>query len=308
MRMITSENLWCARAIALKCNLIDKKESLEQWVCTEGPIMKDYTAGLRRRFDEFNECVKEEVVKKIAFKTVCSKLRVLSRCDPEVKYLMVTGLKEDAVVACTGNGVNDVNSIKKADVGISLGTKEGCEITKNYSQIVLLDLNFSAILQALMWGRTIYSNVRKFMQLQLTINLVITVVILSGALLNGESFLCPIQMLWINIVMDTLGALSLATEPPSMSVMTNQKPLKRNESVVTPVISRNIILCAGYQVFVLLFILLKGPIIFNLTYKLSDGFYHENGEATHKLQLYTLLFHTMVMMTNCQMINSRRTN
>ena len=81
-------------------------------MCTEGSVLKNYTAGLRRRFDEFNDCTKEEVVKKIAFKTVCSKLRVLARCNPDVKYLMVTGLKEDHIVACTGNGVNDVESIK----------------------------------------------------------------------------------------------------------------------------------------------------------------------------------------------------
>lgn len=127
---------------------------------------------------------------------------------------------------------------------------------------MLLDDNFKSILVALMWGRVIYSNVRKFLQLQITINIVIMVLVTIGSVVFGDTPLTPVQLLWLNIIMDTLGVLALATEPPSPNVLTKQRPLKRDEKVVTPAITRNIILSAAYQIIILLIILFAGKEMF----------------------------------------------
>jgi len=309
MRLVTSENLWCARALALECGLITKKESLEDWVCSEGSNLHGYVAGLRKTYDEFEECDKETVVKKVAFEQVCRSLRILARCSPEVKYLLVTGLKDKNLVAVTGNGTNDYKAVKKADVGIAMGNRQGCEITKDASSIVLLDEKFNSILEAVVSGRTIYSNVRKFLQLQLTINLVTMVILFCGAVTYGETPLTPVQLLWLNIIMDTLGAIALATERPNDSVLKNVKPLSRNETVLTPILARNIMLQAAYQILVLLLLFYKGKAWLGYQYTSSTEFYDPfTGEPTDKLFHYTLVFHSMVLMTFSQLLNSRKIN
>ena len=110
--------------------------------------------------------------------------------------------------------------MKNADVGLSLGNRMASEVCKDSSDIVLLDDDFKSILIALMWGRAIYGNVRKFLQLQLTMNIVIMVVMLVGSLILGDTPLTPVQLLWINIIMDPLGVLALSTEPPSPNILT----------------------------------------------------------------------------------------
>mmetsp|Transcript_7019 Transcript_7019/g.5264 ORF Transcript_7019/g.5264 Transcript_7019/m.5264 type:complete len:174 (+) Transcript_7019:775-1296(+) len=173
-------------------------------------------------------------------------MRVMARSDSEVKATVVTGLIQNNLVAITGAGINDVRALELADVGLSLGNRICSEASKDASSIVLLDDDFGTILDTLMWGRAIYINIRKFMQLQLTMNIVILTVQLVGSVTLGDAPLTPSQLLWINIIMDTLGVLALATEPPTNSVLTNIKPLQRNEKIMTPAIKRNIVISAVY--------------------------------------------------------------
>ncbi len=163
LRLLTHENLWAARAIALRCGMITKQESLVPYACMEGTDMKEYVSGLKEIHDQFGDPVGEEIIKKVAFKAVCSQLRVLGRCTPDVKYMVVTGMKEDATIAVTGHGIHDVETLKQADVGISFGPREGGEISKEHSDIVLLDESFKSLMLTVMNGRGIYSNVRKFL-------------------------------------------------------------------------------------------------------------------------------------------------
>ena len=139
----------------------------------------------------------------------------MARSRPEDKYALVTGLKERGnVVAVTGDGTNDAPALKKADVGFAMGIT-GTEVAREASAIILLDDNFNSIVKAVEWGRNIYDSIRKFLQFQLTVNGVAIVMAFMGASILKQSPLTPVQMLWINLIMDTLAALALATDPPA---------------------------------------------------------------------------------------------
>ena len=157
---------------------------------------------------------------------VRDQLKVLARSSPTDKYIMATGLKQlHHVVAMTGDGTNDAPALKKADIGFAMGIA-GTEVAKEASGIILLDDNFSSIVTAMKWGRNIFDSIRKFLQFQLTVNMCALIMAFSGAAVLKESPLSPIQMLWVNLIMDTLASLALATEPPSDELL-ERKPYSR---------------------------------------------------------------------------------
>lgn len=130
--------------------------------------------------------LKEEIGNKKVFRDIVAKLKVLARSTPEDKYMLVTGLKEmNAVVAVTGDGTNDAPALKKADVGFAMGIT-GTEVAKEASDIILLDDNFASIITAVKWGRNIYTNVRKFLQFQLTVNVVAMFIVFMGGVVVAD--------------------------------------------------------------------------------------------------------------------------
>jgi Ca2+ transporting ATPase len=146
---------------------------------------------------------------------------VLGRSTPEDKYMLVLGLRDlGSVVAVTGDGTNDAPALKKADVGFAMGIA-GTEVAKQAADIILLDDNFQSIVTAVKWGRNIFSNVRKFLQFQLVINIgAIIIMIIGTVTLEPDAQpLNTIQMLWVNLLMDTFAALALATEDPSTALL-----------------------------------------------------------------------------------------
>ena len=228
VRMVTGDNKNTAIAIAKEAGILDT-----EWLptgendCTvmEGKDFREFVGGLVK-YGEGEEAT-EGVGNLENFRQVNDQLCVLARSSPDDKYLMATGLKQlKNVVAMTGDGTNDAPALKKADIGFAMGIA-GTEVAKEASGIILLDDNFSSIVTAMKYGRNIFDCIRKFLQFQLTVNFVALVMAFVGGAVLRESPLNPIQMLWVNLIMDTLASLALATEPPTDELL-QRKPVHRN--------------------------------------------------------------------------------
>ena len=174
---------------------------------------------------EFAELSDEEV------KVRVSELKIIARARPMDKKRLVETLQlNNEVVAVTGDGTNDAPALNTAHVGLSMG--DGTSVAKEASDITIIDNSFSSIGRAVMWGRSLYKNIQRFLLFQLTVNVAACFLVLVGSFMGTESPLTVTQMLWVNLIMDTFGAMALASLPPSQSVMSD-KPRKREASILT---------------------------------------------------------------------------
>lgn len=181
---------------------------------------------------EFNLMSDEELKERI------SDLKIMSRARPADKERLVRLLQEQGeVVAVTGDGTNDAPALNKAQIGLSMG--DGTSVAKEASDITILDNSFKSIAQAVMWGRSLYINIQRFILFQMTINVAACLIVLIGAMLGTASPLTVTQMLWINLIMDTFAALALASLPPDHSVLSD-KPRSRDAFIITKEMKRRI--------------------------------------------------------------------
>ena len=185
-------------------------------------------------------------------------LRVLARALPLDKSRLVKLSKEmDLVVGMTGDGVNDAPALKKADVGFAMGS--GTEVSKEASDIVILDDNFLSIAKAILFGRTIFKSIRKFIIVQLSINFCALSLSIIGPFIGIDTPVTVVQMLWINMVMDTLAGLAFAFEPPMLEYM-KEHPKKKTESIINKYMLSSILWTSIYSA-ILCFFFLKAPIL-----------------------------------------------
>jgi P-type Ca2+ transporter type 2C len=168
------------------------------------------------------------------FKDVRKSLKIIARTTSEDKFVLVAGTKmKGGLVAVTGDSITDAESLKKADVGLCMGS--GCEVAKDNSDLIILDNDFYSIYRSIKWGKAIYVNIRKFIQFQLTINLVICFITVIGGCTIGKTPLNIIQMLWVNLIMDVLGAIALGTESPGNE---NISRISRKDGIINAVMWR----------------------------------------------------------------------
>ena len=202
--------------------------------------------------------IKKDAIKNIEnFQKLTKNLLILARAQPLHKYALVLGLKSlGNVVAVTGDGTNDAPALSKSDVGFAM--IDGTDISKDASDIVILDNNFSSIVTAIIYGRSIYENIRKFLQFQLTVNFCACFLVFICSCIGNETPLTSIQMLWVNLIMDSLGSLALATEPPYDDLL-HRYPTKKSESIINVTMWKHILTQSIFELALLVFIYIYGP-------------------------------------------------
>ncbi len=230
-------------------------------------------------------------------------IKILSRARPNDKERLVKLLKQRGqVVAATGDGTNDAPALNAADVGLSMG--DGTAVAKEASDMTILDNSFSTIANAVMWGRSLYKNIQRFLLFQLTVNVTACFLVLVGAFMGTESPLTVTQMLWINLIMDTFAAIALASLPPSRRVMEN-KPRDRNASILSKSMRIEILGVGSFFFFLLvamLYIFEHGEYTSMRDLFLNLHIGERDGLSTYEL---TLLFTTFVMTHFFYLFNAR---
>ena len=208
--------------------------------------------------DFYTEKLKKERVHDMqAFKEIIKDLRVIARARAIDKYALVLGLRElDNVVAVTGDGTNDASALSKADVGFAMG-KTGTDVARDAADIIILDDNFNSIVHAIKWGRNIFDNIRKFLQFQLSVNFSAVLLVFICSCIGSESPITAIQMLWINLIMDSLGSLALSTEDPSDELL-YREPHSKREYIINNTMWKMIIMQSLVQFCLVLYLYLYG--------------------------------------------------
>ena len=200
---------------------------------------------------------KEKVHDMETFKEIIKDLRVIARARAIDKYALVLGLRElDNVVAVTGDGTNDASALSKADVGFAMG-KTGTDVARDAADIIILDDNFNSIVHAIKWGRNIFDNIRKFLQFQLSVNFSAVLLVFICSCIGSESPITAIQMLWINLIMDSLGSLALSTEDPSDELL-YRRPHSKREYIINNIMWKMIIVQSLVQFSLVLYMYLYG--------------------------------------------------
>lgn len=271
VRMVTGDNVTTARAIAGECGILRMDEDN---IIMEGP--------------KFRQLSNEEM------DSILPRLRVLARSSPEDKRILVGRLKHlGETVAVTGDGTNDGPALKMADVGFSMGIA-GTEVAKEASSIILLDDNFSSTITALMWGRAVNDAVKKFLQFQITVNITAVVLTFVSAVSSdsNHSVLTAVQLLWVNLIMDTLAALALATDAPTKKIL-ERPPQPKSEPLITINMWKMIIGQAIYQLVVTFVLYFAGMSIFSY-------------QPDQRKELDTIVFNAFVWMQIFNEFNNRR--
>ena len=237
---------------------------------------------------EFEELTDEQLLDRI------EDLKIIARARPMDKKRLVEALqKKNQVVAVTGDGTNDAPALHTAHVGLSMG--DGTSVAKEASDITIIDNSFSSIGKAVMWGRSLYQNIQRFLLFQLTVNVTACFLVLCGAFMGTESPLTVTQMLWINLIMDTFAAMALASLPPSESVM-QDKPRNRNAFILNKQMIANIVGVGGF-----FFVMLLGLLyIFQHAdiHQLTDLLTLQLGEKGHVTAYELTLLFTIFVMTH----------
>lgn len=281
VKVVTGDTPKTAIAIARKINLWNDKTDTEKNIITGVELAKLSDKQLEERAMD---------------------LKIIARARPMDKKRLVEALQRlDQVVAVTGDGTNDAPALNKADVGLSMG--HGTAVAKDASDMIIQDNSFSTIANAVMWGRSLYKNIQRFLLFQLTVNVAACFLVLFGAFLGTESPLTVTQMLWVNLIMDTFAAIALSALPPQKSVM-NDKPRDPKAFILDSSMLCNIFGVGGFffAILLVLLIIFQHADITSMSDLLNFSFGERSSVSTYEL---TLLFTIFVMTHMGYMFNAR---
>ncbi|DAZ99872.1 TPA: hypothetical protein N0F65_008615 [Lagenidium giganteum] len=298
VRMVTGDNISTARSIAGKCGIVKPDD---------GALVMEGLEFRTRVLDGKGNLIQSE------FDKIWPFLRVLARSSPKDKYTLVTGLMQSNVmpygpqiVAVTGDGTNDAPALKKANVGFAMGIS-GTAVSKDASDIILMDDNFTSIVQAIKWGRNVYDSIAKFLQFQMTVNVVAISLAFIGAVVLEQSPLSAVQMLWVNLIMDSFASLALATEAPTPALL-ERRPYPKTKPLLSKAMTKHILGQSMYQLIVLLVLVFAGDSIMAIPsgrvrdYKLDERSKVEADPNKHM----TIVFNTFVWAQLFNELNCRK--
>lgn len=280
VKIVTGDTLGTAKEIGRQVGLWTEKDC-DNCVIT-GP--------------EFEALSDEELSKRV------NSLKIIARARPMDKKRLVEALQaQHQVVAVTGDGTNDAPALKAAHVGLSMG--DGTNVAKEASDITIIDNSFRSIGRAVMWGRSLYQNIQRFILFQMTVNVAACLIVLAGALMGTQSPLTVTQMLWVNLIMDTFAAMALASLPPSKDVM-RDKPRNRKSFIINPAMTRLIIGvgCLFFVILLTLLYMLEHAPIQSMTDFLTWKNTGHHELTNHELSIFFTLF---VMIQFWNMFNAR---
>ncbi|CAI5745177.1 unnamed protein product [Peronospora destructor] len=294
VRMVTGDNITTARSIASKCGITKPGD---------GSLVMDGLTFRSRVLDAQGNIIQSE------FDKIWPMLRVLARSSPKDKYTLVSGLMQSnvvphgpQVVAVTGDGTNDAPALKKANVGFAMGIS-GTAVAKDASDIILMDDNFNSIVNAIKWGRNVYDSIAKFLQFQLTVNVVAISLAFIGAVVLEQSPLSAVQMLWVNLIMDSFASLALATEEPIPQLL-ERKPYPKTEPLISKKMTKHILGQSAYQLILLLAIVFTGEKWFDIpSGRFTDLTENDENDPTQHM---TIVFNTFVWAQLFNELNARK--
>jgi len=319
VRLVTGDNPETAVSIAYQAGILRDEHFVNEEKIAINLKPNVLMDGKTFRTAVYRETDGKKEFDQATFDNIWPHLRVLARSSPDDKLTLAHGLNQSnlyidkatvkklhnednitifpdrQVVAMTGDGTNDAPALKRADIGFAMGIA-GTQIAKDAADIILLDDNFASIVTAAKWGRNIYASIQKFLQFQLTVNISAVITAIVGAFAYQTTPLAAIQMLWINLLMDSLASLALASEPPVDSLL-QKPPVNRTDHMITKRMWGNMLGQATYQIVVVMTILFAGPQLLGI----EDG--HSSNENS---QHYTFIFNTFVWMQLFNEVNCRK--